>query len=114
VIAHVVLFRPRADLSAQARQSLVDAFSTALRDIPSIRRARIGRRLRRGYGYESLMRVDYDFLAILEFDDDNGLRAYLEHPAHQQLANSFFASFEEALMYDFELEDGTEGIRELP
>jgi hypothetical protein len=33
--------------------------------------------------------------------------AYLDHPAHEQLASRFFSAFEEALMYDFELLDGT-------
>jgi hypothetical protein len=35
-----------------------------------------------------------------------GLQAYLNHPVHDRLAASFFAGFEHALMYDFELGDG--------
>jgi hypothetical protein len=41
------------------------------------------------------------------------LLAYLEHPAHQTLGDRFFNSFEEALMYDFELREGTDGIATL-
>jgi Stress responsive A/B Barrel Domain len=56
--------------------------------------------------YEALMRSHYSHAAVLEFDDIAGLRAYLDHPAHTQLASRFFESFEEALIYDYELEEG--------
>jgi len=107
MIAHVVLFRPRAELSDVERGGLVDALTRALEEIPSIRRARIGRRITHGRPYEQLMRVDYPFLALLEFDDRAGLLAYLNHPAHEQLATRFFAAFEDALMYDYDMEDLT-------
>ena len=106
MIAHVVLFRPRADLSAEARQALAASFEAALSQIPSIRRARVGQRISVGRPYESLMRVDYTYAAIIEFDDRAGLTAYLEHPSHARLGAQFFDAFEEALMYDFELQDG--------
>ena len=44
MIAHVVLFKPRADLSPEARRRLAESFEAALRQIPSIRRARVGKR----------------------------------------------------------------------
>jgi hypothetical protein len=56
------------------------------------------------------MRVNYEYAAVLEFDDTAGLAAYLGHPAHQQLAERFFSAFAEALMYDFELREGGEGL----
>ena len=107
------MFRPRPGLSEADRRGLADAFRDALREIPSIRRVRIGRRVTHGRPYESLMRVDYQYAAILEFDDVAGLKAYLEHPVHDALGARFFATFEEALMYDFELKDGTDGVDEL-
>lgn len=106
MIAHVVLFRPRADLASDARASLSEAFETAIREIPSIRRARVGRRVTHGRPYEDLMRVDYQHAAVLEFDDLAGLKAYLAHPAHEQLASRFLSACEDALMYDFELSEG--------
>jgi stress responsive alpha/beta barrel protein len=114
MIAHVVLFRPRTDLSTNARQALMASFEAALTQIPSIRRARVGRRIVVGRGYESFMRVDYAYAAVIEFDDRAGLMAYLEHPVHERLASQFFSAFEEALMYDFELADGTDGLAVLP
>jgi hypothetical protein len=113
VITHVVLFRPRAGLSPVARAELIDALRAALRTIPSIRRARMGRRVTHGRAYEQAMRVDYAFAALLEFDDIAGLRAYLEHPAHEALATRFFSVVDEALMYDFELDEGEDGLESL-
>jgi hypothetical protein len=114
MIAHVVLFRPRDDLSTEARQTLATSFEAALTQIPSIRRARVGQRLAVGRPYEALMEVDYTYAAVIEFDDRAGLMAYLDHPAHEQLASQFFSAFEEALMYDFELLEGTAGLRVSP
>ena len=113
MIAHVVLFRPRDDLSPAARTALAGAFDAALREIPSIRRAHVGRRLLHGRAYETLMQVDYQYAAVLEFDDAAGLRTYLEHPAHQQLASQFSEAFEQALMYDFDFQEGEAGLAAL-
>lgn len=110
MIAHVVLFKPRPDLPDDDRRGLVDALTRALRDIPSIRRAHVGQRIFHGRPYEALMHTDYTYAAILEFDDTAGLKAYLEHPAHDALGSRFFAAFEEALMYDYELEEGEAGV----
>jgi hypothetical protein len=111
MIAHVVLFRPRPDLAADDRHGLGEALTTALRGIPSIRRLRVGRRVTHGRGYEQMMRVDYPYAALLEFDDVAGLTAYLEHPAHAELGTRFFAVFEDALMYDYDLREGDAEIR---
>ena len=113
MIVHAVLFRPRPDLTAEQRASLVDAFSAALREISVIRRSSVGERITHGRGYERLMRTNYSHAAFLEFDDVAGLRAYLEHPAHERLGQLFFETFEEALMYDFETKDGLEGVETL-
>ena len=113
MIVHLVLFRPRADLTADQRTALASSFEAALRAIPAIQQARVGRRVMVGRPYEELMRADYPYAAVIEFDDAEGLRAYLDHPAHQQLAVRFFESFEDALIYDFELEEGTAALASL-
>lgn len=113
MITHVVLLRPRADLSAEERAELVDALRAAIATIPSIRRARLGRRVTFGRGYEQLMRTGYEFVALLDFDDLAGLKTYLDHPAHEALATSFFQVLDEALMYDFETDDGVQGLERL-
>lgn len=110
MIAHVVLFQPKPDLDEQERVGLTDALSAVLREIPSIRRFHIGPRVMHGRPYEQLMAVDYSFAAILEFDSMAALKTYLNHPAHERLAARFFACVEQALMYDFELQEGKDGL----
>jgi len=112
VIAHVVLFRPRPNLRGDDRRVLIDAWATALREIPSIRRARIGRRIRIGRPYEALTRTDFPYAAILEFDDEEGLRAYLDHPAHETVATRLFAAIEETAIYDLALEASADALQE--
>ena len=113
MITHIVLFTPRPGLPPHERAALVDVLRSALRSIPSIRHARVGRRVTHGRPYEQAMRVNYEFAALLEFDDVPGLKAYLEHPAHHTLATRFFSVVDEALMYDFDLEEGEEGLSNL-
>ena len=111
MIVHLVMFRPRRDLDAAGQQGLADALTAAIQQIPSVRRARVGRRVTHGRPYEQLMRDDYTHVAMLEFDDLAGLKGYLEHPVHERLGNRFFEAFEQALMYDYDVADGEEGIR---
>jgi hypothetical protein len=113
MLTHVVLFRPRPNLGHDQRLALASALTAAIRDIPSVRRARVGRRVTHGRGYESLMRTDYSHIALLEFDDMRGLQEYLRHPAHEELGRRFFESFEDALMYDYEVDDADVGIAKL-
>ena len=110
MIAHVVLFKPRPELDDAARHRLAAAFQQALRDIPSIRRAQIGKRVTHGRPYEQLMTVDYEYAAILEFDTVEDLKAYLAHGAHDALGALFFEAFEVALMYDYEMTGDATGL----
>lgn len=107
MIAHVVLFRPRAGVSADDRRALAVAFENAMREIPSVRRARVGRRVLHGAAYEALPQPDQTYAAIVEFDDLAGLEAYLGHAAHAEPAERFFAASETALIVDYEMVDGT-------
>lgn len=113
MIAHVVLFTPKRQLSREVRQTLAASFSAAITRIPSVRRARIGRRVTHGRPYEQVTATDYSHAAIIEFDDMDGLNAYLNDPNHDQLAALFFASFEHALMYDFDLDEGARALQRL-
>ena len=113
MLVHLVLFRPRASLDPAAGRGLAEALLAALTEIPSVRRVRVGQRVTHGRGYEQLMRSNYTHVAMLEFDDVAGLQEYLEHPVHQRLATQFFAAFDEALMYDYQLGEGEEAIRSL-
>jgi hypothetical protein len=109
--SHLVLFRLSRTLSDADRDAFVGAIETALTDIPTIRRATVGRRIRLGAAYDSGTE-HYDYMAVLEFDDEAGLRGYLEHPLHADLGARFFASSEATLVYDFETVPG-DRLREL-
>ena len=102
MITHVVLFRPRATLSADERQALVKALRAAVEGIPQIKRATIGKRiLLNRPGYETQMAEHYEYSAILEFESEADLRAYLDHPSHTVLGRLLFTSAEAVLAYDF-------------
>ena len=102
MISHVVLFRPRATLTADERASLIQALSAAVTGIPTIKRTTIGRRiLLNRPGYETQMAEHYEYSAILEFDSEADLRAYLDHPAHTNLGRLLFNTADAVLAYDF-------------
>ena len=109
MIAHVVLLKPKADLSPDDRRALVSAFERAVVEIPSVRAVRVGRRLMHGAGYETSAPDAADYLITIDFDDTSGLQAYLRHPAHEELGARFGQSFSSAFVYDFEVG----GIEEL-
>lgn len=102
MMLHIVLFKPRPDLTNAQRDALVAAFERATREIPTVRRVRVGRRVRHGAGYEAVAPDVADYAAILEFDDLAGLQAYLGHPAHEELGARFSDSLTSALVYDVE------------
>jgi hypothetical protein len=102
MISHVVLFRPRATLTIDQRTALIESLKNAVTGIPSIKRTTIGKRiLLNRPGYETAMTEHYEYSAILEFDSEADLRAYLDHPAHTDLGRLLFASAEAVLAYDF-------------
>lgn len=105
MIAHVVLFTPRASLSPADRRTLVEDLERACQAIPAIRRARIGRRRVLGYAYDNVGPAQFEFAAILEFDSEEDLRGYLHHPAHVALGRWFHQGAEVALAADFEVVD---------
>ena len=79
------------------------ALESAAREIPTVRRFRIGDRLTHGAAYEPMMRENFPFAAIIEFDDLGGLQAYLHHPRHEALGRLFYRLQDAALAYDYEV-----------
>jgi hypothetical protein len=103
MISHVVLFQPQSTLSADDRTAILNSLIAAVDGCPSVRGCRIGRRVLHGLsGYEQAMREDYQYALILDFDDLEGLRAYLTHPAHAAIGQ-VFTSAAGALAYDYEI-----------
>ena len=109
MIAHVILFRPKPELTSADRDGILRTLTLAASDIPGVRRFRVGRRIRHGLpGYEQAMREDFEFVVIIEVDDVDALKAYLRHPSHAALGSHFSQSAAAALAYDYELVDASE------
>jgi hypothetical protein len=106
VIVHIILYKPKSNLSAETRDQILGGLAMAARAIPSIHRLRVGRRVTHGRpGYEQAMRTNFEYAVIVEFEDVEGLLAYLAHPAHGAIGSYFTTSSSEALAYDYELTD---------
>jgi stress responsive alpha/beta barrel protein len=104
VITHLVVAKPRSNLSAGDRQAFVQAVEQALLHIPTVRAVRIGRRVTHGALYERTPPAA-DFLILIDFDDLAGLQMYLRHPAHEAVSAQFSRLLEWGLVYDFETGD---------
>jgi hypothetical protein len=103
MIVHVVLFRPRPGLSDSDREAMFTALRSAATHITTVRRFHVGARITHGAVYEGLMSLDFPFAAMIEFDDLEGLKAYLGHPQHDSLGELFYRYQEAALVYDYEV-----------
>ena len=107
MVAHVVLFTPKASMTPAERDGFVAALEAALRGIPQIVRASVGRRFLTGRAYDA-MTAAFDFVAVLEFRSRQDLEAYLNHPAHDALGREFYAHAERAAAYDVDMVDGAD------
>lgn len=110
MVTHLVLMKPRPNLSAADRAAFIDAFERAVREIPSVRGVRVGRRVLHGAGYETAAPAEAEFIASIDFDDLAGLQAYLRHPVHQELGTRFGQALSSAMVFDFEV-GGVEELR---
>jgi len=113
MISHIVMFRPRMDLSRADRDALFKSFQTALLAIPTIRAVRAGKRVSFGAGYERSDAESPQFIVAIDFDDLSGLQSYLQHPAHVELAERFNRACAVTTAYDFEATGDVSGIRAL-
>jgi hypothetical protein len=104
MLHHVVLFRPRKDVSDADRDAMFGALEAAAREIPDVRTFHVGGRITHGATYEKLMTEDFPFAAIIGFDNLSGLKAYLGHPAHDRLGELFYRLQEAALVFDYDEE----------
>ena len=102
MIVHVVLFRPRDEVSESDREAMFAALHAAATRIPAVREFYVGARVTHGAAYEPMMPADFPFAAIIEFDDLAGLQSYLNHPEHKKLGELFYRLQEAALVYDYQ------------
>jgi hypothetical protein len=106
MIAHIVLLQPRPDLTAAQREDALAALRNAAAGVPEIRSLRLGRRVTHGLpGYEQMMRQDFEYALIIEVDNIEALKRYLQAPAHAALGELFYRASSAALAYDYAIED---------
>ena len=106
MILHVVLFKPQDALGGQQKLGILDAVGAAVRECPTVRHCRVGRRVKHGVpGYEQAMPTDFEYALFLEFDDVEGLRAYLTNPAHGRVGGFFTSAAAASLADDYEVAD---------
>jgi len=106
MIVHVVLLKPKPEVTDEQRQAIVATLRQAATTIPSVRRLRVGKRVRHGRpGYERMMAEDFEYVLLIEFEDVEGLLAYLAHPQHAAIGMHFVQSAAAALAYDYEIEE---------
>jgi hypothetical protein len=106
VTAHIVLFQPKATTSAGDRAAFARQFERACREIPNVRRAIVGKAASVDAGYaRSFGDGQFDFAAVLEFDDRDGLVAYLTHPLHKELGRLFWVVCERTAIVEVDLVD---------
>ena len=108
MICHIVLFNPKKDLDDTARRSFALDIQGALRSIPGIIRAVVGRSIDVNPGYRrSLGDKTYEFAAVLEFLDREALLGYLQHQKHQALGRRFWESCESTVVVEV---DGADAL----
>lgn len=110
MVAHVVLFTPKASMTPAERDAFVGTLEAALAGIPQITRATVGRRIVLGRPYDAIT-PPYEYVAVLEFVSRNQLASYLDHPAHDALAKQFYLHAERAAAYDVDMVDGGDARR---
>jgi hypothetical protein len=112
MISHIVLFRPPQTLGPEQKAAIVQHLQAAIAECPTVRACRIGRRVTHGLpGYEQHMPEDYQYALILEFENVEGLTAYLQNPAHAAIGGLFTSAAAASLAYDYELVDLSHAAR---
>ena len=106
MIAHVVLFNPKVDLTVERMRTFTKSMRDCFRSVTHIKRAAVGRRAEVDPGYpRTFGDKTYQFAAILEFDDEAGLIAYLRHPRHEELGRLFWECCESTIVSEHQMID---------
>jgi hypothetical protein len=88
VIRHVALFRWKPGVTAAQVAQVGAALSRLPAVVPAIRRYEHGPDA--GFGTPR-----WDYAVVAEFDDEDGWRAYAEHPEHDQILREVLAPLAE-------------------
>lgn len=101
MIAHIVLFEPKAGTTATDRDGFLEALKVAVDAIPTVNRSFVGLAVKVGAKYEAAMGgMTYSYASVIEFDDVDGLKTYLEHPLHERIGQLFWQHCDRTLITD--------------
>lgn len=108
MISHIVLFQPKADLSHGDILLFAQQLRRTMSGVPSVRSARIGRRVDVSSGEpRNFGDMAYEFAAVVDFEDRSGLVDYLRHPLHQALGELFWRYCGSTVITEVEMVDAT-------
>jgi hypothetical protein len=101
MIVHVVLFNPKPGIPEARRQEFAEAIQRTCRQVASMRRAIIGRRTEIDAGYaRAFGEKTYEYVAQMEFESQQGLVEYLNHPLHEMLGRMFWELCESTVVLE--------------
>jgi hypothetical protein len=101
MIAHVVLFEPKASTTVDERDAFFELMRTAFSEIETVRRSFVGLRQKVGVAYEAKVGDStYSYASVVEFDDVDGLKVYLDHPLHVKVGQLFWQHCERTMIVD--------------
>lgn len=106
MIQHIVLFTPKAGLPTDRRRSFATLVLETLRTSPHISRCTVGKRSEVDAGYtRNFGDKTYEYAAVLEFEDEDSLVAYLKEPRHAHLGRAFWELCEGTVVCEVEAVD---------
>jgi hypothetical protein len=96
---HSVIFYLKKDTPPAKVEAMISDCHTILAKIPSVKSVWAGRPAVKG---TDITVKDYQVGLLVLFDNDAGLKAYIDHPAHLKFVETYKTAFEKVLVYDFE------------
>jgi hypothetical protein len=106
MIAHVVLFNPKATAGRELLLSCAQLLERLAREVPGVIRASVGRTIEIDAGYpREFGATTYQNICVLEFEDKTSLVNYLNNPLHRELGRMFWELCDSAAILETEMVD---------
>jgi hypothetical protein len=93
MIAHVLLIKPKATTDSSVWESLFNRLRELPAVIPDIKSVQVGKNV-------SVLPQGYTYGLVMHFEDADGLKAYINHPAHDAIAKDLVAECEDRIELD--------------
>lgn len=101
MIVHIVLFNLREEDPASVAE--VMGRLRTLEALPMVRSFAVGECVELEEVSPALRSREYRYGAVFTFETEEGVRAYLRHPVHQEVAAELRAHFSEARVIDLKV-----------